>query len=479
VRGIYNVSNAAITPTLGQFTSRRNMNSVFGSASATVNGYWTVEATGRNDVSSTLPEENNSYFYPSVNTSLIVTDAVGALRNDYLSFLKLRASWARVGNDADPYQLNTVFQGNPNKFGGLPQFTLGNNQLLPTLKPEITESVEGGVEAGFMDGRATIDFTVYRKETRNQIYLVPVSPTTGFANKLINAGTMQNNGFETLLTVIPLQMSNGFEWSSTFNFGKNTNKVTDLAEGVERIILGNGLFGDVRLEATKGQPYGALWGYDFRRCDDNAVADGMCTAAQKGRFLSDGGIAVQTDTMVYLGSIQPDWTGGWSNQLSWKGWSASALLDIRQGGKLMSYTNYVGMYSGVLESTLKGRELDWNDPGYVFDAIDINTQAQNTDTVTSETFFQNMFGATGQTTYDASYVKLRELRFGYDLPQAWASRLRSQAVSVALTGRNLALWTDVPNIDPEFAYSSGNFQGIEYAFPGNTRSWGISVRITP
>lgn len=484
VRGIYNVSNAAITPTLGQFASRRHMNSVFGSASATLNGYWTVEATGRNDVSSTLPKENNSYFYPSVNTSLVLTDAITALRNDYLSFLKVRGSWARVGNDADPYQLATVFQGNPNKFGNRPQFTLGNNQLLPTLKPEITESVEGGIEAGFLDGRATVDLTAYSKETRNQIYLVPVPPSTGFANKLINAGTMQNKGFEALLTLVPLRLANGLEWTATLNYGRNQNKVVDLATGVDRILLGpgggsGGLFGDMRLEATKGQPYGALWGYDFRTCDSSAVVDGMCTTAQRGRYLSDGGYPVLTDTMVYLGSIQPSWTGGISNQVTWRGFSASALFDIRRGGKIMSYTNYVGTYSGVLANTLRGREKDWDDPGVVFDGIDVNTQAQNTDTLTSEAFHQGLFFATGQFTYDASYVKLRELRLGYDLPQPWASRMRAQSVSLALTGRNLALWTDVPNVDPEFSYATGNYQGVEYAFPGNTRSWGLSVRITP
>lgn len=478
VPGIYNVSNAAITPTLGQFTSRRNMNSVFGSASATWNDFWTVEVTGRNDVSSTLPKGDNSYFYPSVNTSLVLTDAMPALQNRWLSYLKLRASWAEVGNDADPYQLATVYQGNPNQFGGRPQFTLGNNLLEPNLKPEITNSTEGGVEIGFLDGRASLDLTAYAKETRNQIYLVPVSPTTGFANKLINAGKMQNKGFEALLNVTPVDMR-GFRWDMTFNYGQNTNKVVDLAAGVDRIVLGNGLFRDVRVEATLGQPYGAIWGYDLRKCDDSAVADGMCTTAQLGRQLTDGGYAVQTDTMVYLGSIQPRWTGGLSNQLSYKSFSFGALLDIRQGGKLMSYTNYVGNYSGVLESSLVGREVDWDNPGILVNGVDINTLTDNTDRLTAEEYWQSLFGATGQTTYDASYVKLRELRFGYDLPQTLASRLRAQAVSIALTGRNLALWTDVPNIDPEFAYSSGNFQGVEYALPGNTRSFGISVRVTP
>jgi hypothetical protein len=248
---------------------------------------------------------------------------------------------------------------------------------------------------------------------------------------------------------------------------------------VDRLVIGNGLFRDVRLEATKGLPYGALWGYDIRRCDQGAVADTLCTSAQLGKILTDGGIPVQTDTMVYLGSIQPKWTGGLNNTFTYKNFSIGGLLDIRRGGKIMSYTNYVGLYSGVLKSSLRGREIDWDNPGIHVDGIDVNTQTANVDTVTSEAYFQNLFGATGQTTYDASYVKLRELRFGYDFPQSLANRMRVQNVSLAVTGRNLKLWTDVPNIDPEFVFSSGNFQGVEYAFPGNTKSWGFNVRITP
>ena len=478
VAGIYNVSNSAITPTLGQFQNRRHMNSVFGSLSGTLNNYWTVEVTGRQDQSSTLPKGQNTYFYPSVNTSVILTDALPAVQAGPLSFLKLRASWAEVGNDTDPYQLATVFQGNANQFGGRPQFTLGNNLLEPNLKPEITQSTEAGLEAGFLDGRASLDFTWYSKETRNQIYLVPVSPTTGYANKLLNAGTMRNQGIELLLNATPVEMPD-FSWNVTLNYGQNNNKVVDLAPNVDRIILGNGLFGDIRLEASKGLPYGALWGYAIRRCDAGAVGDGLCTSAQNGQILTDGGIPLQTDTLVYLGSIQPKWTGGINNTLNYKGISLGALFDVRRGGKIMSYTNYVGLYSGVLKESLEGREIDFDDPGILVQGVDVNTGAANATRVTSESYFQNLFGATGETTYDASYVKLREIRLGYDLPQRWASRLRSEAVSLAFTGRNLALWTDVPNVDPEFAYSSGNFQGIEYAFPGNTRSFGLSVRVTP
>jgi len=152
---------------------------------------------------------------------------------------------------------------------------------------------------------------------------------------------------------------------------------------------------------------------------------------------------------------------------------------MRRGGKIMSYTNYVGAYSGVLATSLEGREVDWDKPGVVAHGIDINTGQPNTTNVSAETYFQGLFGNVEPYVYDASYTKLREVRIGYDLPTNLANKFKASAVSIAITGRNLKLWTDVPNVDPEFAYSSGNFQGFEYAFPGNTKSWGINFRITP
>ncbi len=465
VRGIYNVSNAGITPTLGGSVDRRHVNSVFGSAAATWNGFWTVEGTARNDVSSTLPKGDNSYFYPSISTSLILTEALPAVQNRWLSYLKLRASMAEVGNDATAYQLATTFTGSANKFNGLPQFTRGEQLLEPNLRPEITRSNEVGLEASFMDGRASFDMSLYDKNTRNQIYLVPVSATSGYAQKLINAGKMSNRGIEALLSVTPVQ-TGVINWTSTFSYASNRNRVEELSTGVDRILLGNGLFGDVQLEARPGQPYGAIWGYGMKRNANRQI-------------LTSGGIPVLTDTMIYLGSIQPAWTGGFSNTVTYRNVSLGVLLDIRRGGKLMSYTNYIGDYSGVLKSSMHGREVDWNNPRVLARGIDETTGQPNTIRVTSESFFQSQFYNVEPYVYDASYTKLREVRLGFDVPQQWFGRANVQAVSLALTGRNLAMWTSVPNVDPEFAYSSGNFQGIEYAFPGNTRSFGINVRITP
>jgi len=188
-----------------------------------------------------------------------------------------------------------------------------------------------------------------------------------------------------------------------------------------------------------------------------------------------------------LGNIQPKWTGGWSNTISFSRFTVSGLLDIRKGGNVVSITNFFGDYSGVTAQSLRGREVDWNNPGIVVDGIDINTCAAtgpcngspNTVNVTAERYFQNIFPVMEPYVYDASYVKLRELRFGVDLPATWASKFNARAVSFAITGRNLHTWTKVPNIDPEFSYTIGNFQGVEFGALPNTRSWGVSFRVTP
>src|SRR6185503_10255645 len=228
----------------------------------------TIEGTARNDWSSTLPKGQNSYFYPSVNASFVLTDAMPSLRNNYLSFLQFRSR---------------------------PQFTLANAIANPTLKPEITNSNEFGAEMGLLNGRINVDATVYDKITKNQIFNVSVSPTTGFTSKNINAGAITNKGVEVGITAIPVQLRNGFEWSSTFNYSHNGSKVKELyvaptGDTVKTIVLGSAWY--VNTEARLGEPYGALFGYSFQR--DSAT----------GKLMTSGGTTVLGDRRV-LGNIQP------------------------------------------------------------------------------------------------------------------------------------------------------------------------------
>ncbi|MEO7367671.1 MAG: TonB-dependent receptor, partial [Gemmatimonadaceae bacterium] len=464
VAGIYNVSNAAVTPTLGQFDSRRQVDGAYGDLAMTMFNWLTLEGTARNDWSSTLPEGKNSYFYPSLSASMVLTDALPALRSNFLSYVKVRASTARVGADANPYQLRTTYRGLSDKFAGLPQFSLQNFIANADLKPETTDAKEAGLEVSMFGDRATLDFSWYNKATRNQIFTIPVSPTSGFQSKAVNAGKISNKGIDFLLGVTPLRTAGGFEWTSTFNYSRNKSLVDQLAPGIKTFVIGESWY--TNIEAREGQPYGSIFGNAFDR--DSAT----------GKIFTDGGITVGGERKV-LGNIQPDWTGGWNNSVKFRSVSVNALIDMRRGGNIVSISNFFGEYSGVLKNSLKGREEDWNKPGIVLDGIDINTGKPNTTSVTAEQYFQNIFPVMEPYVYDASWTKLRELRVGFDFPQRWAQRFNSRAISLALTGRNLFTWTDVPNIDPEFSYSIGNFQGVEFAALPNARSWGLSFRITP
>jgi hypothetical protein len=181
-----------------------------------------------------------------------------------------------------------------------------------------------------------------------------------------------------------------------------------------------------------------------------------------------------------LGNIQPKWTGGWGNQISFGNFSLNTLVDLKRGGKLYSVTNMFGEYAGVLKSTVRGREKDWDDPGVIVEGIDVATGQPNTTAITAEEYYHGLFGYTERYVYDAGYTKLREVRVSYNLPGSWASKFfGARAASVSLTGRNLAMWTNVPNIDPEFAYSSRNDQGIEVNMSPNPRSLGFNLRIVP
>jgi TonB-linked SusC/RagA family outer membrane protein len=465
---VYNPSNAAVAPSISQQTVRRRVQGLYGSAAFTYKNWWTVEGTARNDWSSTLPVGGNSYFYPSVNTSVVVTDALPGLQNKVLTSLKVRAAAARVGSDAPVYSLEPVFLGESQRFSGQPQYRLDTRLANANLKPEITRSDEIGAEVLLFDNRLTLDVSAYQKSTRNQIFDVEISGASGFDRKWVNAGEISNKGVEALVGLNVLQStSNGLSWSTSFNFGRNRSKVVDLAPDVEAILLASGGFGDVRVEARKGEPYGAIRGYRFQRDDD-------------GNILVEDGFPLRESALSVLGNIQPSWTGGWGNQITYRNFAVNTLLDIRRGGQLYSVTNMFGEYAGVLESSLRGREVDWDNPGVLVEGIDVATGQPNTTRITSEEYFHGLFGYTENYVYDAGYVKLRELRLSYNLPSTWASRfMGARAATVSVTGRNLYMWKNVPNIDPEFAYSTRNDQGIEVNMSPNPRSVGFNLRIIP
>jgi outer membrane receptor protein involved in Fe transport len=433
-----------------------------------------VEVTGRNDWSSTLPKENSSYFYPSVNSALVVTDVLpGLTSGGLLTYLKVRGGWVKVGSDAAPYQLQTLYTGSSSKFGGLALYSLSNTSANSQLKPEQTTGTEGGVEFSLLDDRIMVDATMYSKKTRDQIINLTIAPATGFSATAINAGQISNKGIEAMISAVPVKQRNGAQWTTTFNYAKNKSTVDELAPGLTTQIITNGQQWGANLEARVGQPYGVIFGSGYLR-------DTVSASPTKGQLLLSGGLPLRDPVKKILGNVNPDWVGGWLNDFRYKNYAVSVLMDFRRGGENFSIGNWWGMYAGILESTLAGREVDWDDPGLIVKGIDRTTLLPNTTVVTAEDYNHTVYPIHEAAVYSTGFTKLREVRFSWDAPANIASRLRLSQLNVAFVGRNLLTWTDFPNYDPENSTSATNAgQGFDMGAMPTTRTFGLNFTLTP
>lgn len=470
VPGLFNLGNRAVEPVLSDRRSAKRVNSLYGSAQLAWRETWFLEATGRNDWSSTLPENNRSYFYPSVSTSLIFSQLADV---PFLSYGKVRAAWSEVGNDTDPYNLIDPYITDQ-FFNSNPRLTSSNLLRNPLLKPERTRSWEVGTELRGADDRLGVEFTYYNKVTRNQIVPVQVTPLTGVTERMLNAGQISNRGVELLLQATPVRLANGFEWSLTANYTRNRSNVDALAEGLENLVLGT--FYNTSVQARPGQPYGVIYGRRYVRDSQGRIVVGST------------GLPLTTGPIERLGKYDPDWTGGISTRLAYGGLDLNVLVDGRFGGHIFSMTNMHGRRAGVLYESLLGRETAHAiaDGGGI---IVPGVRVVNGDTVPNDIRItaQQYHKAISQTSspiteewlYDATFVKLREVRLGYTLPGGFTRRMRVNGISLALIGRNLALWADAPNIDPETAFNASNVQGFEYGQLPSARSVGFNISVTP
>ena len=449
----YSLKNAAtiiVNPTTGIY--KKAISSIYGSFSYGWKSMLYVDGTLRNDWSSTLPEDNNSFLYPSVTSSFILTELPALKEQSWLSFAKVRLGWAQVGNDTDPYQLYKTYEA-LNSFNTNIAYTLPETLSNPELKPEITSSWEAGLQLQLFNNLVGIDVTYYDNNSRNQIISLPTSDAFGYSYKLINAGKINNKGIEATLTVNPIRQKN-WDWTAIANFSKNSNKIIKLSEAVNTLQLSNTL---VSLVAKEGDSYGQIMGQDFVYAPDGQ------------KVVNKDGVYTHTDQLVPLGSVLPDFLWSFQNQLRYKDFTFGFLIDSRVGGKFFSQTYKVGMYSGILESTAAnniretGTVLDGVTGDVIFNSdgtYNVSNTAQNTKNVTAQAWAQNQYnGPTAYTVFDATFIKLRELTFGYTfkLPK-W----RIESVSVTAYARNLwNIYTKSKDIDPELTNSSGNVQGIE------------------
>jgi len=466
VEKIYNLANAGIAPTINNAEFHSAVNSAYGSAVLTLKKLWTVEVTGRNDWSSTLPKETSSYFYPSVNSSLIVSDLLPAItRNNWVTYLKLRGGVAQVGSDAAPYQLQTLFNGSSNKFAGQALYSLSNTSANAFLKPERTTGAEIGAEISFFSDRLTLDGTYYNKRTNDQIIPLTIAPATGFSSSVINAGQITNKGYEALVT-LQLLRRRDFQWSTTFNYTRNRNRVDSLAPGLKTIIIASQW--SANIEAREGEPYGVIFGYGYKR--DSTT----------GQLLLADGLPQRGAAKQILGNVNADWVGGWANEIHYKNFGLNTLIDVRHGGQNFSIGNWWGTYAGILANTLVGREADFNKPGIVAQGIDQATGKANTVNVTAEDYYHSVYPVHEAAIYNTGFAKLREARLSWDAPASVAGKLRLSQMNLAFVGRNLFTWTKFPNYDPENSSNAGNGgQGFDMGAMPTTRSFGLNLTITP
>ena len=503
VADLYTLTNSRDPLTSSNDFYRLRQYGLYGSIQLDYRRLAFLNITGRNDWSSTLPVDNNSYFYPSVTASVLLSEAFG-WRSKAVNYLKIRGGWSQVGADANPYQLATVFTSET-AFNGNPLQSSSTIGMNPNLKPEKTSSIEAGFEAAFWDNRLYLDFTYYKTDSRNQILKLATTAASGYTSQVRNAGHIRNRGYEIQLGAVPIQTSKGFRWNLDLNYGANSSKVVKLDD--EGLITSYRLYSSgIQILASVGEAYGTLFGTSYvRDANGNVVVDA-------------NGLPKISTTNKTLGKFTPDWTGGISNTFSYRSLSLSFLIDASVGGSIFSNTNKTGKYTGVLANTLSGRDAEHGGLWYYTAAMGNNVRlpespsysvssdglyyaqvngqstrvyqdgimvegvtesgSKNEEVVSAEKYYHRIYSIAEANVYDASYVKLREVALSYRLPRLWTQKLHLQEASVTLTGRNLwTIYKSVPNIDPESALTTGNAQGVEaYSLP-TTRSFGVNLSV--
>jgi TonB-linked SusC/RagA family outer membrane protein len=460
VPGIYTLQNSAGQPTDSLHQEKKKVNSLYGLASFNFKNWLNVDVTGRNDWSSTLPKDHNSFFYPSVGAAFVFTDAL-RVQSRVLSYGKLRASWTRVGTDTDPYQLSAVY--GCTAWGGQPSCSASDRLPTPDLKPEQTTGKEIGVDLGLFNNRVSLNATVYQKSTTDQILPVSISRTTGYTQKVVNSGNVRNRGIELAATATPIERPD-FRWTVVANWAKNSNTVLSLYSGVQRIVVGS--YWNVDVTADVGGPYGNLVGTKWMRDSLGHIV------------VSSSGLPIRDSKQVVLGNYNPDWVGGITNTFTYKNFSLSFSLDGQMGGAVYSVTKWFGQYSGILQATLQGRQQNWND-GFVVPNAVYRNGTPDTTHVLAQDYWHNTFYAQEMGIVDATYLKLRELRLAYDVPPSVARLVGFSQATVALVGHNLLLWAKQPTIDPETAFDTSNRQGVENGQLPTARSIGFTLSVRP
>lgn len=451
-------------------TVKRQLQSVYGTAQFSYKDFLFLDLTARNDWSSTIPEPY-SYFYPSVGVSAILSDMIQM--PSWVSMARVRGSVTRVGNDADPYLLAQTYTYITGGFGG---YIASNSvKMLPTLKPEITSAVEAGTEWRFWNDRLGVDLTYYKTNSKNQLLKVTTPASSGYSSMYMNAGNIQNSGIEVVLSAQPIK-TRAFSWNMTLNYALNKNKVISIAPGVPFLFLGS--TDNVRTatpRVAEGGSYGDLYGYKWQR-------------SSKGQYVVDStGLPVYTSAISSVGNFNPNYTIGFSNSFTYKGWSLGFLVDGKFGGVIVSGTEAELAYMGTSSYTTKYRD----NASLVLSGVHADG-SPNTTAIGAQALWQSVtqgnYAKAEFFTYDATNVRLRELTLGYEF-----KRLPSflKAAKLSFVARNLLFLyrgksvLDIPGIgkrklgiDPEASFGNSNYQGVEYFNLPSTRSMGLNLKLS-
>ncbi|HLR27023.1 MAG TPA: SusC/RagA family TonB-linked outer membrane protein, partial [Fodinibius sp.] len=461
VPGVYTVENSKARPTIVDYYQKKRVNSLLAKAKVGYNEMLYLELTGRNDWSSTLPSDNNSFFYYGATGTFIFTDLDAFQNTDVLSFGKVFASYSKVGSDTDPYRLRKTFNLT-SPFGSKPQVTVPSRLNNAELKPEQSYAWEVGTNLEFLQSRAKLQLTYYNRRTEDQILPIKVSRASGYETQVVNAGQVSNKGLEAELQLTPVQLSNGFRWTVSANWAKNVSSVDELARGVQNYQIDTFPFG-ASVNAPVGGSYGMIRGTDFKYYKDT----------DKKVINPDGTFAVDK-TQNDLGSFQPDWTGGVSTTFYYKGLSASVAIDGQKGGHIYSITNMFGNYSGILAASARG---DVREAGLIAEGVQADG-SKNTVRADPEEVFKGLQSNVGANVFDASYIKLRNVRIGYAIPATTFESTFLKGATVSVSGQNLAtLFKNAPNFDPETALSATNAQGVEAGQIPPVRSYSFTVQL--
>lgn len=471
-------------------TYKKQINSLYASASLGYRSTYYLEGTVRGDRSSTLPSSNNTYIYPSVSGSIVFTNFIknSNIKNVF-SFGKVRASWAKVGSDTDPYQLALNYATGKYSYPG---FTIGmiNNYTQPNsdLKPTMTSSYELGAELKFFNGRLGIDLTYYNQTSKDQIISLASSAPSGYQSRLINAGKIQNKGIELAINGRVLQIKD-FAWDAGFNFSKNSNKVLELVEGMDFFQLADASWAGVSVGAEVGKDYGSILGTDFKRNENGDILIDKNT-----------GLPLYDENLKTLGNSTWDWTGGFYSTFTYKNFHLYAAFDIKMGADLYSFSMRSAYLTGKATGTLPGRE-EWyrseearkaagmteeqwraagKCEGLIVDGVVDNgdgTYSKNTYAVNPQNYWKSVAEkAPALFIYDNSYIKCREITFGYTFPSSMLGKF-VKSLSLSFVARNpFIVWKNIPNIDPDSNYNTSGM-GLEYGSLPSRRSYGFNINV--